>query len=363
MNRIWCDNNKMFLWQTFEIAYLEGMLGEEIPLKNDTIDFNRISDYEKETKHEIVAFLKELSTRLKESRHRKYLHYGLTSSDVIDTCSIAMIKESLLLVSKLMLRLKNEIKQLTAKFPDLVCIGRTHGKHAEEILFSSRLNHLIFELEYIDSLISLSYKSLYGKVTGPVGSETNYVSTSGSAKALRVLGIFEEGFATQVIPRHLLATPIYVMALLATCMERFAIFIRLSSINEIDEIQEDFAEGQFGSSAMPHKNNPVMSENICGLSRLIRSNVVPALENVSLWWERDISHSSVERVIWPDTFHLTATVLEKMTQVIRTLRVNSKNIKRNHMMANCESHTNMLKRIDSTEDDRFEAYEKERAGF
>lgn len=366
IKRIWSKNHRFFLWQKIELIYLNNILKNKNIIPNDTelyplqqFDDYMFSQYEKQTKHEIVAFLKELSYRLdiyheKYPEVNQYLHYGLTSSDIIDTAFSIQINESLDYLILLLIELKSSTTDKIRNIKPLPAIGRTHGKHAEPIDFSQRFELLNTELYHCIDKVLQAKKNLYGKLQGPVGT-SSFVFKDAAKTTLEELNLKEVPFATQVIPRIYYTDTMYALVLLASCFERFATMIRLSCIDEINEMQEHFSPGQTGSSAMPHKNNPIISENICGLARYIKSNFQVALDNNNLWWERDISHSSNERLIWPESFHLICNLTLKLKKLIDNLHINSDQIHTNLSQSNSKSHQELL--LHSTETTRFDAYE------
>ncbi len=358
---LWSKTYKYGLWEKIELLYLNAMMKEE-PEFDEAIltPFVRcqesIARFEKTTKHEFVAFLQELSNRLeifKSKKVLKYLHYGLTSSDVIDTAMSLQIKSSIQIIKNKLEATLMVATELTNSTSNINTIGRTHGKHAEEISLSSRFE--LFEVELMNglNLLEESEKHLYGKLTGPVGS-SSFVNIKAAQKTLKELGLTAAPITTQIIPRFYYTDVMYACIMIMSALERMATQIRLLSIDEINEMQEGFTEGQTGSSAMPHKQNPIISENICGLARLAKRNFQTALDNNNLWWERDISHSSVERIIWPETFHLTAHALVKMTNLLKNLNINTTSIAKNLNNSSHQSHKELLE--GSIESSRFQAY-------
>jgi len=363
IKRIWSNHYRFYLWEKIELLYLNNILKNKGVIQNDLsplgINVEQIKKYEHTTKHEVVAFLKELSNRLSIFKDtcpeaQKYLHYGLTSSDIIDTAFSIQINESLDYLILLLIELKASTTNKIRNIKPLPAIGRTHGKHAEPIDFSQRFELLNTELYHCIDKVLQAKKSLYGKLQGPVGT-SSFVFKEAAKATLEELNLKEVPFATQVIPRVYYTDAMYAIVLLASCFERFATTVRLSCIDEINEMQEQFSPGQTGSSAMPHKNNPIISENICGLARYIKSNFQVALDNNNLWWERDISHSSNERLIWPESFHLICNLTLKLKKLIDSLHINSDQIYANLSQSNSKSHQELL--LHSTETTRFDAYE------
>lgn len=369
IDRIWSEAYRFFLWEKIELLYLNNILKEKGLIKDSLSPFGIntafVKKYETETKHEMVAFLKELSLRMSIFEDscpqvQKYLHYGLTSSDIIDTAFSIQLNES---IDYLLLNLNTLATTTNSKIEDLKslkAIGRTHGKHAEEIEFADRFKLFNSEIAFCLEKLTNCKKNIYGKLQGPVGT-SSFVFKDAAEKALHELNLKQVPFGTQVIPRFYYTDIMYALAMLASCYERFATFIRLSAIDEVNEIQENFSKGQAGSSAMPHKNNPVVSENICGLARYIKSNFQVALDNNNLWWERDISHSSNERLIWPESFHLICNLTLKLNKLINNLQINNSQISQNLNNSNSLSHKELLE--SSLKSNRFEAYDQVKAKY
>ncbi|MAH45886.1 hypothetical protein CMI37_08645 [Candidatus Pacearchaeota archaeon] len=356
IRQIWSKKNTYSWWKNIELLYLNNMLNSDYQIAEE-MRLDEIAAYEEETRHELVAALKYINNELNESpQAQRKLHYGLTSSDILDTTSSIQIRES---IDHILLQKENLDARILYKIDTiylLKAIGRTHGKHAEEIMYVSRFEHFKKEVDDAFKELELSKDFLYGKMTGPVGTGSE-VDTIAAKETLYKLDLIPAPFGTQIIPRHYYIKPIYACCLILTAYERFCTLVRLSAIDEVDELQEGFLYGQTGSSSMPHKNNPVTSENICGLARLVRSNLQLAFENCNLWFERDISHSSVERVMWPDTFHLVAHATKQMTELIRNLRINHLNIKKNlraSLQKGGSSHKELLE--EASKSTRFEAY-------
>ena len=350
---VFSEENKFYLWQKIELIYLNFLLQNLEEDSTDSTDINdlkahylqhRASDinaikyYETwETKHELVAFLKDMDTRLNHEAARKYLHHGLTSSDIIDTASVLQFKQAGAHLVSQVGELYKAISLCLFKLEGVSTVGRTHGRHAEVIDFKDRVYNFLQEVLYCVNQFKLSLEDLPGMISGPVGNNSQ-LDKDAAEKTLKVLGLKPSTYVSQALPRYLFAKPIWALSLLMSCYERFATLIRLSCINEVDELQEPFTNEQCGSSSMPHKKNPIVSENICGLARLSRSHVQVTLENIPLWWERDISHSSTERVIWPDAFHLISTATKKLTVLLADIKVNRDNIQSNLVASSVSSH-------------------------
>ena len=354
IQKIWSNKYKFNFFQTIELKLIENLSGSSvIPLNKKTPDLRNIQNLELYTKHEVVAFLKDMEERLIDKKHKALLHYGLTSSDLLDTTFSYQIRESMFIINT---NLHKTLKLLNTKIKEtskLLTLGRTHGRIAEPIPLSNRFEHLKHEILYCMSF--LSNRGLVGKLSGPVG--VSHLTDQQQRDILSTLDLRPANFTTQVIPRHHYAQIMSSMAILAACFERFAKNIRLLSIDEINEWSETKSAQQYGSSSMPHKINPILSERICGLSRILRSHSNTAIENIPLWLERDISHSSVERIIWPDSFHLLCQIILDTNTILKKLFINQENIleKNSLFEAKSSSHKQMLA-LQEQGKTRFEAY-------
>ena len=332
---IWSDKHKFSLWEQISMFYLNTILKQKDHSFNHKyphpLKIQDIYDLEKDTKHEFVAFLTNLNDRLKhhnEPNLSKYLHYGLTSSDIIDTASSIQIKQSISFLTTSILNLREVLIKKIELVEGIGVIGRTHGKHAELISLEDRFHNFFAAIMELNADLIRIESSMLGKLTGPVGS-SSHVNSIAVKETLKKFRLRESPTNTQVIPRRYYTEFVYTLVLLLKEYEQFAINVRLLSIDEINEFQEGFSKGQTGSSAMPHKNNPISSENICGMSRLMQRNLNAALDNIPLWLERDISHSSVERVIWPESFHIALNATSKITSLIKNLVINEESIDSN----------------------------------
>ena len=334
MKAIWSDETKFQKWLDVELAVCrawadEGTIpAEAIPaLERATFDMGRWNEAFQRTRHDVTAFLESVSASIgPESR---YIHLGLTSSDVWDTATALQLKDAADILIADVRQLETAIAERAAEHKDTLMIGRTHGVHAEPTTFGLKLAGWLDEarrgaarLEEARSAVS------FGKISGAVGTHAT-VSPSVEAKACEVLGLNPEPVSTQIIPRDRHAQFVTTLALVAASLERFATEVRSLQRTEVLEAEEPFHEGQTGSSAMPHKRNPELSERVCGLARLIRGYAVTALENVALWHERDISHSSAERLILPDACMALDYILDLFTGVVRGLRVYPDNMRSN----------------------------------
>lgn len=335
MGNIWTDENRYRAWLEVEILATEAWseLGE-IP-KEDVkkirekaaFDTARILEIEQETRHDVVAFTRAVSESLGEER--KWVHYGLTSTDVVDTAYGYLLKQANDILRKDIQRLTEVIGEKAKAYKHTVMMGRTHGVHAEPTTFGLKLALWYSEMKRnIERFEHAAAGVEAGKISGAVGTFAN-IPPFVEAFVCDKLGIRAQEISTQVLPRDLHAEYIAIMALIATSIEKFATEIRSLQKSETREVEEFFAKGQKGSSAMPHKRNPIGSENMTGLARVIRGHVVTAYEDVTLWHERDISHSSAERIILPDTTILLNYMLNRFATIVEQLTVFPENMKRN----------------------------------
>lgn len=335
MAAIWSDENKYRAWLEVEILADEAWaeLGE-IPAEdvkkireNASFDVERILEIEKETRHDVVAFTRAVSETLGEER--KWVHYGLTSTDVVDTAYGYLYKQANDIIRRDLANFLEIIADKAREHKYTVCMGRTHGVHAEPTTFGLKLATWYSEMKRNIERFEHAAKGVEaGKISGAVGTFANippFVEEYVCGK----LGIRSQEISTQVLPRDLHAEYFSTLALIATSIERMATEIRGLQKSEQREVEEFFAKGQKGSSAMPHKRNPIGSENMTGLARVIRGHVVTAMEDVVLWHERDISHSSAERIIAPDTTELINYMLNRFGNIVKNLTVFPENMKRN----------------------------------
>lgn len=295
----------------------------------------RVRELERETNHDVVAFVRAVAESIGEAG--RHIHRGLTSSDVIDTALALTLRDALTILIEATDELRAAVKERALEHKLTPCAGRTHGVHAEPTTFGLRLAGWYTELgRHRARLVTAREQIAVGKLSGAVG---NFSQTDPEFEAfvLQRLGLQAEPIATQVVPRDRHGEVMTTLALLGAGLERFAVELRNLQRTDLREAEEPFTAGQTGSSAMPHKRNPITSERITGMARLLRGNAVAALENVALWHDRDISHSSVERVILPDSFHLAHYMLGKMTQLVRGMRVYPEN-----MIANMERAGGLL---------------------
>ncbi len=335
MGRIWSDENRFRKWLEVEIATAEaeaeaGMIPASAARairRKGRFDVERIREIEKRVKHDVIAFTTNVSEHL--GPDGRYLHYGLTSNDVVDTAQALLIREASAAIEAGLIRLGAVLKKRAWEFKDTPAIGRTHGVHAEPITFGLKLANWYAENERNRKRLTTAAEGLRaGKLSGAVGTYA-HLSPALEKKICSALGLRPAGVATQIIQRDRHAFYVCTLAVIAASLEKIALEVRGLQRTEIREVEEFFASEQKGSSAMPHKRNPVSAEQICGLARVVRSNAQTALENVALWHERDISHSSAERIILPDSTILVDYLLDKTTTLVETLLVYPERMKEN----------------------------------
>lgn len=289
---------------------------------------DRISEIEAEVKHDVIAFLTNVNENI-GAENAKYLHIGLTSSDVIDTAFALQIKASSKIILKDLDELIDVIKLMARKYKHTVCIGRSHGVHAEIMTFGLKLLNWLDALERAKSSFEYALDEvLCGQISGPVGTYSN-IPIELEKLTCEELGLKPAKISTQIISRDRHAKYMAQVALIAGIIEQFATEIRHLMKTEVREVEEGFSQNQKGSSAMPHKKNPILCENLCGLARVIRSNLISAYEDVNLWHERDISHSSTERIIFPDSLILLDFMLARFKGVMENLVVHEDNMLKN----------------------------------
>lgn len=336
IKKIWELERKFNYYLLVELAVCQAYarLGQ-IPMEvlrqikeKATFSITRIDEIEKEVRHDVIAFLTAVNESI-GAENAKYMHMGLTSSDVIDTAFALQIKDS----SKFILNGLNDlIKVLREKafeYKDTVCIGRSHGVHAEVLTFGFKLLNWLDAFERSKkSFENILEEVLVGQISGPVGTYSN-IPLDIEELACAELGLKPARISTQIISRDRHARLMSELALIASLIEQFATEIRHLQKTEVREVEEGFGKKQKGSSAMPHKKNPVLCENLCGLSRVVRSNLITAFENINLWHERDISHSSAERIIFPDSFILVDFMLSRFKNVVENLVIHKDNMSKN----------------------------------
>jgi adenylosuccinate lyase len=335
MARIWTEQRKFETWLEIEILVCEALskLGE-IPAQavkeireKARFDVNRVNELEKVTKHDVIAFLTSVGESI--GPLSKYLHYGLTSSDILDTSLALLLKEASELILKDLQRLLTVLKEKAFQYKETLMIGRSHGIHAEPITFGLKMalwydemKRNVVRMEGAKEAVSV------GKISGAMGTFA-HIPPFVEEYVCERLGLKPALISTQIVQRDHHAEFFTTLALMASSIEKFSVELRHLQRTEVLEAEEYFSKGQKGSSSMPHKRNPVSSENLSGLARLIRSYSIAAMENIPLWHERDISHSSVERVIAPDSTILIDYMLNRLTSLIENLIVYPENMKTN----------------------------------
>ncbi len=332
---IWEDKNKYSIWLKIELAAAEAMekmkiipRGVSKKVKSKAkINVKRILEIEDKVKHDVIAFLTSITE--KAGKEARYLHKGMTSSDVLDTCFNLQLKQSGEILLKDINKLLNSIKRQAIKHKYTLCIGRSHGIHAEPTTFGLKM--LTFYQEFLRNKKRLenSIKEISTcAISGAVGTFAN-INPKVESYVAKKLKLSVEPISTQIIPRDRHAQYFSTLGIIASSIERFATEIRHLQRTEVLEVEEFFGKKQKGSSAMPHKKNPILSENLTGLARLIRSSVIPSLENIALWHERDISHSAVERNIGPDATIALDFALSRLDNVVKNLNIYPKKMLRN----------------------------------
>ena len=335
MGRIWTENAKFQSWLKVEIAACEAncSLGKmpEAALKeirlNAKFEESRIKEIEKEVKHDVIAFLTNINEYVGDSG--RYIHVGMTSSDVLDTGLSLQLKDSCELLLEEIEKLENEVRSLARQHKNTLMIGRSHAIHGEPISFGFKLAGWLAEiLRDKKRLLILKESISIGQISGAMGT---YANTNPEIEKItcELLGLKPDTASTQVISRDRHAEYVQTIALIGASLDRFATEIRNLQRTDVLEVEEGFSKGQKGSSAMPHKRNPIRSERVSGLSRILRSYVVTALENVPLWHERDISHSSNERIMLPDVSICLHFMLREMKEIINNLKVYPDNMLKN----------------------------------
>ena len=335
MAKIWTDESKYGAWLKVEIAVTNawaklGVVPQEDAekiAKNASFTAERVAEMEEVTHHDVVAFTRTVSESLGEEK--KWVHYGLTSTDVVDTAQGYLLKQADQILRQDLEELKETIKQVALKYKNTVMIGRTHGVQAEPMTFRLKMCRWYTEIQRdIERFEHAAAGVECGEISGAVGTYAN-VPPEVEKSVTEELGLNRQPVTSQVLPRDLHAEYIATLGLIATSLEEFATEIRGLQRSEIHEVEEHFNPGQKGSSAMPHKRNPIGSENICGMARVLRGNIVTAYENVALWHERDISHSSAERVILPDSTIGLDYMLHRFNKILSSLDVFPETMKEN----------------------------------
>jgi adenylosuccinate lyase len=336
MQRIWSDESRLARWLEVELAALDGWAevgavpreaAEAIRQRAVPPSPERVAEIEEVTQHDVAAFVDAVAGDL--GADGRWLHYGLTSSDVLDTALALQVREAGQLILEGIERALEAVARRAEEHRDTVMVGRTHGVHAEPVTFGAKLAGWAFEVERDRGRVARALEGMrVGKLAGAVGTYAG-----GDPEVERIacerLGLVPESAATQVVPRDRHAELLSTLALCASSLERFATEIRHLARTEVAEVQEPFGRGQKGSSAMPHKRNPVVAERICGLARIVRAAALVGFEHVPLWHERDISHSSAERVVLPDAFLALDYMLDRFAWLIEGLIVDAERMRSN----------------------------------
>ncbi len=335
MSKIWDLESKFQYFLDVEIAVCKAyhQLGEipdkalEDIITKSTFDIKRIDEIEKEVNHDVIAFLTNVNENVGENS--RYIHMGVTSSDIIDTAMALQIKDANKIIDEDLKQVIEILRKKAKEHKNTICIGRSHGIHAEPMTFGVKLCNWIdlFERNY-NNFQKTAQDILVGQISGPVGTYSN-INPEIEKITCTMLGLKPARISTQIIARDIHAQYMQALALLATVIEQCATELRHLQRTEVLEVEEGFSKGQKGSSAMPHKKNPISGENLCGLARVVRSNSIAALENVTLWHERDISHSSAERIIFPDSTILIDYMLSRFKNTVENLVINEKNMLKN----------------------------------
>src|SRR5436190_9815118 len=340
MGRIWSDGNKFAQWLEVELAASEALaeLGEVPPEAARELrlhcgfDAGRIREIEEEVKHDVIAFTTSAAETMAAAGHgeaSRWFHYGLTSNDVVDTAQALQLKQASAILLEGLARLREVLKRRALEFQSTVQVGRTHGVHAEPVTFGLKLAIWYEEAgRNLERLGAAAEGLRVGKISGAVGTFA-HIGPEAEERICARLGLAPSPVSSQVIQRDRHAAYVAALALVAAGLENIALEVRHLQRTEVREAEEYFAAGQKGSSAMPHKRNPVTCEQICGLARVVRANAQAGFEDIALWHERDISHSSVERVILADSAILTDYMLAKTTNLIDTMFVYPARMKAN----------------------------------
>lgn len=336
MKNIWDLQSKFDYYLKVELAVCEAYskLGQipqsdfEQIKKSANFSVSRIDEIEKEVNHDVIAFLTNVNENLGENL-AKYMHVGLTSSDVIDTALALQIQDAGKIIINDLQEVVESLKKLAMQHKNTICIGRSHGIHAEVMTFGVKVLAWVDAFQRAQKHFEYALEEIrVGQISGPVGTYSN-ISPAIEKITCEILRLKPAKISTQIIARDFHAYFMQALAMIAIVIEQFSTELRHLQRTELLEIEEGFKKGQKGSSAMPHKKNPISGENLCGLARIVRANSIAAMENVALWHERDISHSSAERIIFPDSTILVDYMLNRFKNVIDNLVVNEKNMLKN----------------------------------
>jgi adenylosuccinate lyase len=341
MRNVFDEESKLQTWLDVEAALarahaklgdIPGESAEEISDKANTkhVSIARVKEIEKETSHDLMAMVRALTEACGEAG--KYVHYGATSYDIEDTALALQLREAIVIIEKDMEKLKSILLELTEKYRDVICIGRTHGQHAVPTTYGLKFANWLCEIQRdVERLAQAKERILVGKMTGAVGTQATFGENARELQELvmKDLGLRPVMVSTQVIQRDRHAELIFVLALTGSALEKIAKEMRNLQRTEISEVMEGFGSKQVGSSTMPHKRNPIKSENICSLARVLKSHVFIALDNNPLEHERDLTNSANERIIFPESFMLLDFMLRRLADILENLELNQENIKRN----------------------------------
>ena len=362
IEKIWNDQNKFDTWKLVEQKYLETLEENNISpggiaevIEKTEISKDEVYEREKITNHDLASFVDILQSKVGDNSN--WIHYGLTSSDVVDTANSLLIKQSLSITIELLDELLIQIEAKAKQEMNTPIVGRTHGVFAETTFLGNIFGNWHQEIKRNKERLEECTKTIsIGKLSGPVGNHT-VVAEDIEKITLTKLGLEPEIFATQIVARDRYAEVITSLAILASSFERVATNIRGYQRSEISELSEPFKDGQKGSSAMPHKKNPITSERIAGLARIVRGYALSSMENIVLWHERDISNSSVERIVLPDTFNLICFITKDLISIFDGLHINYKAIEKNLSdAADKLSSQKILSALVKNDIDRDEAY-------
>jgi adenylosuccinate lyase len=329
MGHVWSDTSRYQKWLDVELAAAEtlaeaGLVPKEAAAAlraHAKVDAQRINELEARVKHDVIAFTMAVGESIGDPNAARWLHYGMTSNDVVDTAQALLVRDASRIIERDLVLFGEVLDVRAHEFQHTPQIGRTHGVHAEPITFGLKIANWFAENQRNIARFREAARNMgFGKISGAVGN-ASHLGTEIEQNICQRLGLQVAPVASQVIQRDRHAHYVSILALIAAMLEKIALEIRLLQRTEVREAEEHFGNEQRGSSAMPHKRNPVNSEQMCGLARLVRGNMLAAYENIALWHERDISHSSVERVILPDSTILVDYMLSKMTQLVSQMRV------------------------------------------
>lgn len=325
ISSLWDETAKFKTYLEVELAILKSLEGKKVPegtaekiRKSANINVERINEIEAQTRHDVIAFCTSITENL-DAETGKFFHFGVTSSDIIDSATVVQIKKSLDVIFPVFKELLHTLHQRAVEMKDVITMGRSHGMYAEPMSFGQKLlgHYNEFARRYQD-LKEFYDNELTIQFSGAVGNYT-ILNPEDEAKAAEILGVKVEPLSTQVIPRDRIAKMINIHGLIASAIERLSVEIRHLHRSDVGELHEGFKKGQKGSSTMPHKKNPISGENLTGMARMLRSHMIIASENIILWHERDISHSSAERMMLPDNFGILFYALERLKDTVRDL--------------------------------------------